>query len=95
MQERKAKNMKGFMCHSLSSTSVCMAQDFRSAVVPRNQVRPVKYVRLGEHRAVPESIRRSPASSLRKGEENVADQEAAQNTTATSLPICDNVFRVN
>ncbi|KAL9174594.1 hypothetical protein ABFS82_02G061600 [Erythranthe guttata] len=105
MNTKTAKKMKGFMCHSTSSTAVCMAAlDYhRSVVVPRrqpvdHQVKPVntKYIRLGEQRAVSDSIRRLfhefSILSLKKDQEKgvmLNNQEAA-----TSLAINDNVFQV-
>ncbi|KAL7119422.1 hypothetical protein ACP275_02G062100 [Erythranthe tilingii] len=107
MNMKTAKKMKGFMCHSPSSTAVCMAAlDYhRSVVVPRrrpvdHQVKPVnnntKYIRLGEQRAVSDSMRRLfhefSILSLKKDQEKgvmLNNQEAA-----TSLAINDNVFQV-
>ncbi|KAK6135380.1 hypothetical protein DH2020_030891 [Rehmannia glutinosa] len=95
MNMKPSKKMKGFMCHSPSSTSVCMSQNRRSVIVPRrperstvDQVRflnNTKYVRLGE-----QMNRSYPVSSLKKIQENVPQQV----TTTTSLAISDNVFQV-
>ncbi|KAI3445710.1 hypothetical protein Pfo_002375 [Paulownia fortunei] len=100
MNMKTAKKMKGFRCHSPACTAVCMSQDHRSVIVPRrpdrtlaDQVRLInntKYIRLGEQRATPASVRRSfPVTSLRKDQEKMP-----QEATTTSLAMSDNVFQV-
>ncbi|KAG8368696.1 hypothetical protein BUALT_Bualt15G0072500 [Buddleja alternifolia] len=97
MNMKASKKMKGFMCHSQASTAICMAHDYRSVIVPRNQVRlanNTKYIRLGEQRRrTPEFVRRSSfpvSSSLKKDEENHYKPQEAAN----SLAISDNLFQV-
>lgn len=106
MNMKTAKKMKGFMCHSPSSTAVCRSQDYRSVIVPRrpdrtlvDQVRllnSTKYIRLGEQRAIPAaSIRGSfPVSSLKNDQEKVPQEAATTTTSTTSLAISDNLFQV-
>ncbi|KAL3638104.1 hypothetical protein CASFOL_017974 [Castilleja foliolosa] len=99
------KLKKGFMCHSPSSTLVCMPKDQRSMIVPRRPnisldeqgrlVNCTGYVRLGDqHRAMPApSITKSlpSISSLKKNQEK--EPNGIANTTIP-LAISDNAFQV-
>ncbi|GER42702.1 heavy metal transport/detoxification superfamily protein [Striga asiatica] len=88
-----AKKTKGFMCHSQSSTAICMSQDRRSVIVPRRPDRmptvdhfrllnSTKYVRLGEQRKV-------PAPSIRRSSFHVSSREKKD-----PLTVSDGIFQV-
>ncbi|KZV39292.1 Chloroplast-targeted copper chaperone protein [Dorcoceras hygrometricum] len=98
---KAAKKMKGFMCQNPASTSVCMAHDHRSVIVPRrlgtsllHQTRLVdgsKCIRLGKTGALSTtSTVRSypPVSSVKK------DIERGPDRVMRSVALSDQVFQV-